>query len=190
MIKAVIFDCFGLFYVDPLKAFIEAQPPHMQTELSDMLRAFDLGVVGEQGLVESISKTSGVPAEEVRRNLYGSQLVRNQPLLDFAEQLRPKYKVGMLSNLSPHTMDKFFTQAERTRYFDDVVISGEVGLVKPQPEIYALACKRLQVQPAEAVFIDDTQQNVDVAKACGLQAIVYTNLAELVRQLDRVLQGS
>lgn len=190
MIKAIIFDCFGLFYVDPMKAFVEAQPHHMQTELSDMVRAFDLGVMDEQSLVDSLSKVSGVPSEELHKNVYGVQLVRNQPLLDYAEKLRSNYKVGLLSNLSPHTMDKFFTQEERQQYFDDAVISGDVGLVKPQPEIFMLACKRLGVLPTEAAFIDDTQQNVDAAKACGLQGITYTNLAELVRQLDCVLQDS
>ncbi len=57
-----------------------------------------------------------------------------------------------------------------TGLFDEAVISGEVGLHKPQPEIYLLSCERLGVQPGEAVFVDDLRENCAGAEAVGMTA--------------------
>jgi epoxide hydrolase-like predicted phosphatase len=190
MIKAIIFDCFGLFYVDSVRAFIEAQPRSIQTDLTDAVRAFDLEVMNEQDLIRHLSQRSGMPPEVVGQNLYSPEMVRNQALMEYAQGLRGKYKISLLTNLSPHTMDKYFTQEERAQYFDDVVVSSEVGLVKPQPEIYLLACKRLGVTPAEAVFIDDSSLNVQAATKLGMHGITYTNLAEMEQALTRILQNA
>src|SRR2546426_550801 len=57
--------------------------------------------------------------------------------------------------------------------FDDIVCSAEVGLAKPEPAIYALACDRLGVPPGACVFVDDHEANVDAATGAGLRAILY-----------------
>ena len=52
------------------------------------------------------------------------------------------------------------------------MISGEVGMHKPQPEIYLLACERLGIEPADGVFVDDLRENCDGAEAVGMTAIL------------------
>ena len=61
-----------------------------------------------------------------------------------------------------------YDRLDSTELFDAVVISGEVGLHKPQPEIYLLACERLGVEPAAAVFVDDLRENCAGAEAVGM----------------------
>lgn len=68
--------------------------------------------------------------------------------------------------------------------FDDIVISGEVGLRKPEPEIFQLAARRLGLEPAECVFVDDLQLNVDGARAVGMTAILHTEYDETRRALE------
>jgi putative hydrolase of the HAD superfamily len=72
--------------------------------------------------------------------------------------------------------------------FDVAVISGEVGLHKPQPEIYALACERLQVQPPEALFVDDLRENCEGAEAVGMTALLHRDPAETVAKLEELLE--
>ena len=69
------------------------------------------------------------------------------------------------------------------------VISGEVGLHKPQPEIYLLACERLGVEPAEAVFVDDLRENCDGAEAVGMTAVLHRDPAETVPELERAARA-
>ncbi len=71
--------------------------------------------------------------------------------------------------------------------FDEAVISGEVGMHKPQPEIYLLACERLAVAPADAVFVDDLRENCAGAEAVGMRAILHRTTGETVAALEDFL---
>ena len=69
--------------------------------------------------------------------------------------------------------------------FDTAVISGEVGLHKPEPEIFLLACERLGVEPAEAVFVDDLRENCAGAEAVGMTAVLHRETAATIEELER-----
>lgn len=66
------------------------------------------------------------------------------------------------------------------------MISGEVGLHKPQPEIYRLACERLGIEPAEAVFVDDLRENVEGAEAVGMTGVLHRDTAATLARLDEL----
>jgi epoxide hydrolase-like predicted phosphatase len=68
--------------------------------------------------------------------------------------------------------------------FDDIVISGEVGLRKPEPEIFHLAADRIGLRPEECVFIDDLELNVDGARALGMTGIHHTLYDKTRRELE------
>jgi epoxide hydrolase-like predicted phosphatase len=71
--------------------------------------------------------------------------------------------------------------------FDDTVISGEVGVHKPEPEIYLLACERLSVKPSACVFVDDLRENCDAAEAVGMMAILHRDPGRTVAEIERLL---
>jgi epoxide hydrolase-like predicted phosphatase len=70
--------------------------------------------------------------------------------------------------------------------FDATVISGDVGLHKPQPEIYRLACERLEIEPREAVFVDDLRENCDGAEAVGMTALFHRDPAGTIAKLEEL----
>ncbi len=72
--------------------------------------------------------------------------------------------------------------------FDDLVISGEVGLRKPDPAIFHLACERLEVAPADAIFVDDFEVNITAARALGMTAVLHAgNVEDTAGQLEDFL---
>jgi putative hydrolase of the HAD superfamily len=71
--------------------------------------------------------------------------------------------------------------------FDGVVISGEVGLHKPQPEIFELGCERIGLPPEECVFVDDLRENCDGAEAIGMTAILHRGAQTTISELERLL---
>ena len=71
--------------------------------------------------------------------------------------------------------------------FDAAVISAEVGLHKPQPEIYALASQRLGVEPEQCVFVDDLRENCAGAEAVGMTAILHRDVPETIARLQELL---
>lgn len=70
--------------------------------------------------------------------------------------------------------------------FDARVISGEVGMHKPQPEIYLLGCERLGVAPEQAVFVDDLRENVSGAEAVGMTAILHRDSQATIAGLEEL----
>lgn len=71
--------------------------------------------------------------------------------------------------------------------FDVAVISGEVGLHKPQPEIFQLACERLGIEPPAAVFVDDLRENCAGAEAVGMTAVLHRDSDQTVARLEELL---
>jgi HAD superfamily hydrolase (TIGR01509 family) len=67
--------------------------------------------------------------------------------------------------------------------FDGIVVSGEIGLVKPDPAIYRHLLERFHLQAAECFFIDDVEANVEIARASGMRAVLYRSSDELRRVL-------
>jgi putative hydrolase of the HAD superfamily len=102
------------------------------------------------------------------------------------ERLRAgrRVKLGMLSNA-----DRGWTERLRARglgLFDDVVVSGDVGVAKPNPSIFQLAAQRLGVAPDACLMIDDQAQHVEGARAAGLRAHLHesTRLSALIERLE------
>jgi putative hydrolase of the HAD superfamily len=79
---------------------------------------------------------------------------------------------------------------DRSRFpelFDGVVISGEVGLRKPEPRIYELAAEAVGLEPGECVFVDDLPGNLKPARAIGMATVHHTSAEETIPQLERLL---
>lgn len=122
--------------------------------------------------------------------LYDPNKGRNQELFNFMQTLRPAYKIGLLSNGSFDTMNMYLNRQERQQFFDAVVLSGEVGIVKPYPEIFKLVAMRLAVDPAECVFIDDSTDNCRGARLTGMQAIRFVSTEQVIKDSMQQLAPS
>ncbi len=114
----------------------------------------------------------------------------NWGLLEYIRSLRPLYKVGLLSNAWDDLRQTMHERWNIDGLFDEMIISAEVKLVKPDPRIFRLAVQRLQVQPDETVFVDDVAENVDIASKEGLHAIQYQDLHQTLDRLKTILISS
>lgn len=111
---------------------------------------------------------------------------RNQPVLDLYKKLKGKYKLILLSNTDPLRFGFARGKFPDAMFFDDYVLSYEVGALKPGPEIYQEAIKRAGHPAASCIFIDDMEENVEGAAPLGLKTILYkpaTDLEGVLRSL-------
>ena len=196
-IQAVIFD-FGSVLV---RMGDEAPRQALAEQLGVPLKAlyrlvFDSetalrALVGELTIEQhwqAVGEALGVAPEAlpaVKAQFWSADLV-NHELVDTIRMLRPGYKVGLLSNAWNDLRQVMQERFHFDGLFDDLVISAEVGLAKPDPRIFRLAVERLGVQPAEAIFIDDVLANVEAARGVGLQAIHYRDNPQLFEALERL----
>jgi len=95
------------------------------------------------------------------------------PNIEVVRALRPRHRTGILSNADATLRERLTNVVGIADLFDDIVCSAEVGLAKPEPGIYALACDRLGFSPGACVFVDDHEANVAAATDAGLRAILY-----------------
>jgi putative hydrolase of the HAD superfamily len=93
-------------------------------------------------------------------------------------------KTGLISNSWGNTT---YDVADWREAFDEIVISGDVGLYKPNPAIFELTCSRLGVEPSECVFVDDLRENCAAAEALGITAILHRGPDSTVPELERLL---
>ncbi|NKY41047.1 HAD-IA family hydrolase [Cellulomonas septica] len=88
-----------------------------------------------------------------------------------------------LTNWSAETFHHAAPAAPAIGLLEGVLVSGEVGLAKPDPAIFRLLAQRFGVDPAEAVFVDDSAANVTAAREVGFDGIVFTDATALRRDL-------
>lgn len=90
-----------------------------------------------------------------------------------------------LTNWSPEKFALTRGRYEFFTLFDDIIVSGEIGMVKPDPAIFEWTLRRIGRDASECSFIDDSRHNVDAAAAMGLDAIHFRSPAQLEEELQR-----
>ncbi|MDP2948558.1 MAG: HAD family phosphatase [Chloroflexota bacterium] len=104
-------------------------------------------------------------------------------VVSLARRLRPRYKVGLLSNATKNLEEQVLNHQGILHLFDVVINSAHVGIAKPDVRIYHLAAERLGVPASACVFVDDLLQNVEGARAAGMRAFQYQGIAHLEEEL-------
>jgi putative hydrolase of the HAD superfamily len=98
-------------------------------------------------------------------------------------------RTAMLSNGVPDVMSRVRAARALSDYFDAVVISYEVGSIKPEARIYQLCLSALGVAAASALFVDDRRENLDAAEQLGLQVFHFTGDSSVAELTKRIVPG-
>jgi len=116
------------------------------------------------------------------RHRYRADERINAGILDLLETVYGRYKLALLSNW-PSGLKQWLNDWRIHHFFDQVFCSGDEGLAKPDPAAYRKVLKRIDSRPEEAVFIDDTLENVEASRSVGMHGIVFTTVPELRKEL-------
>jgi putative hydrolase of the HAD superfamily len=128
-----------------------------------------LGIDDHDGLVERMF--AGVRPDE--------------PMLAALRRARAAgIRTGLISNSMGDTV---YDRSTFEELFDGVVISGEVGMHKPQPEIFLLGAERAGAEPEDCVFVDDLRENCEGAEAVGMTAVLHRGAERTLPELERLL---
>jgi putative hydrolase of the HAD superfamily len=194
--EAVIFDLGGVLTRSPFPILAQyAAEVGLAPELlagsmragSEIMRDAEIGRTTMHAFVEDLSRkieSSHGRVLEVQRVIEClAQCV--QPLPDAIELVREvakSHRVAVLTNNTTDMRELWFPLLPGG-LFDVVVDSSEVGMRKPEPEIYHVTLRGLGVSAADAVFVDDQQDNVDAARSLGVEGLVFTDVDQARREL-------
>lgn len=185
MVKAIIFDCFGVLIEDALSVMRQGLELEKKNEVVTLMHASHRGLISPEDSDQQVAALFGMDMRQYHMAIRDGE-VKNRLLLDYVSSLRESYKTAMLSNVSIGGITRRFT-AEELSCFDTVVASGEIGYAKPEPEAYEIAADRLGVRLDECVFTDDHAEYCEGARGVGMQAILYTNFIQFKTDLERLL---
>lgn len=161
----------------------------------------DLVFSGEQGqraqcgeisaaeLWEGVRKFLHLPVEampQVRQEFFGGDRL-DTGLLDYIRILHQHYKTGIISNALDNTRSMIENRWGMTDAFNTIIISAEVGVMKPDARIFQIALQSLGLPPHEAMFVDDFADNVEGARAVGMHAIQFHNPEQIRLDLEAIL---
>lgn len=184
--KAIIFDCFGVLYVDYSKVYF-AEFPDLREKLHKLDAACDYGLISRQDYLEGVSKITG-DSLGIITEAFKREHTANKPLITYiSKELKPHYKIGLLSNIGRGWIQDFFDEHDLHELFDAAVLSSEEGMTKPDAEIYRRAAERLGVTPGTCIMIDDRPENCRGAEAAGMQSVLYETYAQMKAELEHRL---
>jgi epoxide hydrolase-like predicted phosphatase len=186
MIKAVIFDCFGVIVTDAFQMLhteLQTKDPVAATQVDDLVYGSQRGYITPEDSVRQMAELFGMDEQQFRYAVDRGES-KDQELIAYIKQLRKHYKTAMLSNIGVESLRKRFSDKELAELFDAVVTSGEVGYAKPEAEIYQIAADRLGVRFDECLFTDDREDFCAAARSTGMQAIRYTSVQRLKNQAN------
>jgi epoxide hydrolase-like predicted phosphatase len=182
-----VFDSFREFCgaegldADTIKQLFREDPSALES-----VRGLELGVLTEDDFAERFGDLLGLePAR--RAGLVERMFGHIEPDEEMVEALRRARAGGIRTGLISNSMGAGrYDRSTFPELFDGVVISGDEGLHKPQPEIYELGCERVGLAPAECVFVDDLRENCEGAEAVGMTAVLHRGADRTLPRLEEL----
>jgi epoxide hydrolase-like predicted phosphatase len=195
MLKAVIFDVGGVLIRTQSRAGRERWASRLGLdpwEFENFVFSGESGRLAQLGQRSSAEhwqwlrthfRLSEGDLGEMRRDFFAGDVL-NEPLVAHIERLRQAgYRTGLLSNFMDEARQLWREVYPFINLFDGIVISCEIGLMKPEPQVYLLAAESVGVKPEEALFIDDFIENIEGAQRVGMQALHFQEPETLQQQL-------
>jgi epoxide hydrolase-like predicted phosphatase len=201
VIRAVVFDIGGVLEITPdlgvtrrWETQLGLPAGGLEERMRDAWMGGSIGTITEDEVHQAVRERLGL--DEPQLAAFMADLWReylgtpNAELIEYARQLRPRYRTGIVSNSFVGAREREQAAYGFEDLVDEIVYSHESGMSKPDPRIYALACARLDVRPQETVFLDDVEPNVAAARDAGMHAIRYEDNAQAMAEIERLLTGA
>jgi epoxide hydrolase-like predicted phosphatase len=197
-IQAVVFDIGGVLEFTPdlgvtgmWESRLGLAPGELNERMHDAWWCGSIGAISEEGVHQALAERLGLDERQLAdfmgdiwREYLGTA---NTELIGYARGLRPRYRTGIVSNSFVGAREREQAAYGFGDLVDEIIYSHECGMSKPDPGIYALACERLQTDPAQMVFVDDSGPCVAGARQAGMQAVLYQDNAQAIRDIGNLL---
>jgi len=196
-IKAIIWDNVGVLGFTKGGSFVKLWAERLEVPFEDVIRVLtsyeckqhDLGHISKDDFFDYVIRDIGLPAsKKTALEVSIDDFYTDMDLFEYLKRLKGKYKLALLS-VMPRNVQEIIREhfPEFEAVFDQVVISCDVHMVKPDPEIYQFTLNQIGCLADEVVFIDDTKENIEAAEKLGIRSILFKNREQAIDELETIL---
>lgn len=212
MIKAVLWDFGGVITSSPFEAFNRYEQEHnLPVDFIRSINAtnpetnawaqLESSQIGVDAFDEAFATEARAKGHEVRGaavlGLLSGDL--REEMVSALKQIKTRYAIGCITNNVKNKGEGPGMAGDAARaarfadvmaQFDVVIESSKVGIRKPNPEIYRIACREMGIEPSQAVFLDDLGINLKPARALGMETIKVLGAQQALDDLEAILDMS
>jgi epoxide hydrolase-like predicted phosphatase len=153
-------------------------------ESRELLIGLETGSLPEEEFEQRLAAKLGIPAAGLIDRLFAGSRPDEVMLDAILAARRAGIRTGLISN---SWGTRRYDRAKLAELFDGIVISGEVGMRKPTPEIYELGAQAIGVEPEACIFVDDLAFNLAPAAELGMTIVHHVEAGQTVSELEELL---
>lgn len=183
MIKAIIFDFFDVLRTDAYKAWLQTNKIPHEGDYFEASRQMDLGNITAKEFLKRLSQLGG---REITHDEMESSAQVDKAAVEIVKSLKANYRIALLSNAPSAFIRELLEVHKLEQHFHQIVISSEVGMVKPSAKIFEYTLAKLGVMADEAIFIDDNPGHVAAASKMGITGIQFLSANQLKEELAKM----
>jgi epoxide hydrolase-like predicted phosphatase len=186
MIKVIAFDYAGV--VSPKGPIIQWMKKHLPENhekvhlFKEHAHKWDKGEIGLNDYYQIASLITGVNADSIWETFFEETFLHSD-VVELINKLKKNYKIFLFSNYCGELLWKLLKKHQVSNLFDEVIISSEHKLEKPDPKLFAILKNISGVNKNEIIFIDDQKENVDGSNNFGIKAIQFLSAEQLIKDL-------
>jgi epoxide hydrolase-like predicted phosphatase len=196
-IRGVFFDFGGVIARTEYQAPRQHLAERLGVEYEDIIKivfespsslSASVGEISAEEHWAEVTKRLRRPSSEteaIREEFFAGDVI-DREIVGYLRSLRSDYHVGLISNAWPDLRD-YIAGQKFDDAFDHMVISAEVGVMKPEARIYQIALEQAEVSPDEAVFVDDFYENIEGCRSVGMHGIHFQDPGQAMGELKRLL---
>lgn len=200
-IRAIVFDIGGVLEITPSLGIDEQWERKLNLKrgelnqlLVDVWRGGSLGTISIEKVHERIGEImswDGTQVNEYMDDIWREYLgTLNVELADYFRNLRPKYKTAIISNSFVGAREREAQHYQFDSICDFILYSHEVGLRKPDPQIFQMACEQLSLQPHEIIFVDDHKDVYVSAEEMGMHCIEFKDNSQVIAEIEACIAAN
>lgn len=184
MIKVIVFDFAGVVIIHPLRSWFEKH--NLDKNIyRNITKKWDTGEIDEDESFTYLSTHAGIPKDKIYVTIF-KQVIFKHDTIEVIKKLKKTYKIVLFSNNISSIVKRMLKENNLLNLFDEIIISSDHGLVKPDKAYYQKMLTILNVNPSEVIFTDDQQESVDAGNELGIQSFLFTNAKDLEKDLRSV----
>lgn len=202
VIKTILFDFGGVIYKTPsmrwMKRFKDILGVEDRPEIAEMIanphesvmvRDICLGKRSEDTMWDLMAEKWHIRPSVIKffRRKMVSKRSLNKPILDLMKELGLTYQIAILSNAGDKSRVLMEDVFHLDRLVEEIIISAEEGVIKPDPKIYQITMERLSTSPERTLLIDDYTENVLSARDFGMRAVQFIDNQQAIQRVREIL---